>query len=62
MDQRWLAELLLVSVFGAGLSAVALAPRHARGPSGVRPSTAPFGGIFGLLIAIGVLYADTPFS
>ena len=55
---RWLAELFFVSVFGAGLSAVALAL--------VMPGSGVvlygcFGGIFGLLIAIGVLYADTPF-
>jgi membrane associated rhomboid family serine protease len=55
---RWLAELFFVSVFGAGLAAVALF--LAMPGSGV-VLYGCFGGIFGMLIAIGVLYADTPF-
>jgi len=55
---RWLAELFFVSVFGAGLAALLLfliLPQYAA------PLYACWGGIFGMLIAIGVLYADTPF-
>jgi len=55
---RWLAEIFFVSVLGAGLAAVAL--------SLALPGSGAFlygcyGGIFGLLIAFGVLYADMPF-
>jgi len=55
---RWLAELFFASVLGAGLAAVALF--FAMPGSGV-VLYGCFGGIFGMLIAIGVLYADTPF-
>jgi membrane associated rhomboid family serine protease len=54
---RWLAELFFISVLGAGITAIALS--FAIGSSGIFYGC--FGGIFGLLIAIGVLYADTPF-
>jgi membrane associated rhomboid family serine protease len=55
---RWLAEIFFVSVVGAGLAALAI--------SVVSPSSSLvlygcYGGIFGLLIAFGVLYADLPF-
>jgi membrane associated rhomboid family serine protease len=55
---RWLAELYFVSVLGAALAAIALYL--------VIPNTAGvlmgcFGGIFGLLIAFGVLYGDQQF-
>lgn len=55
---RWLAELFFVSVFGAGLAALSL---YLVLPLDAAPLFACWGGIFGLLIAIGVLYADTPF-
>lgn len=55
---RWLAELFFVSVFGAGLAALLL---YLVMPQYAAPLYACWGGIFGLLIAIGVLYADTPF-
>ena len=55
---RWLAELFFVSVVGAGLAALLL---YLVLPSSAAPLYACWGGIFGLLIAIGVLYADTPF-
>jgi membrane associated rhomboid family serine protease len=55
---RWLAELFFVSVLGAGLAAVALSFAM---PGSGAVLYGCFGGIFGLLIAIGVLYADTPF-
>jgi membrane associated rhomboid family serine protease len=55
---RWLAELFFVSVFGAGLAALAL---YLVLPQYGAPLYACWGGVFGLLIAIGVLYADTPF-
>jgi len=54
---RWLAELFFVSVLGSGLTAGCL--YFAFGSGAVLYGC--FGGIFGLLIAIGVLYADTPF-
>jgi membrane associated rhomboid family serine protease len=55
---RWLAELFFVSVVGAGLAALLL---YLVLPQDAAPLFACWGGIFGLLIAIGVLYADTPF-
>ena len=55
---RWLAELFFVSVLGAGLAALLL---YLSLPRDAAPLYACWGGIFGLLIAIGVLYADTPF-
>ena len=55
---RWLAELFFVSVFGAGLAALLL---YLVMPQYAAPLFACWGGIFGLLIAIGVLYAETPF-
>ena len=55
---RWLAELFFVSVLGAGLAALLL---YLVLPQDAAPLYACWGGIFGLLIAIGVLYADTPF-
>jgi len=59
---RWMAELYFVSVIGAGVAAVALS--FALAPSigmvGVG-LTGCFGGIFGLLIAFGVLHGDMQF-
>ncbi|HEX5236411.1 MAG TPA: rhomboid family intramembrane serine protease [Silvibacterium sp.] len=55
---RWLAELYFVSVVGAGLAALAL---FAALPSGMALLMGCFGGIFGLLIAFGVLYGDQQF-
>lgn len=55
---RWLAEIFFVSVFGAGLAALVL---YLVLPQDAAPLFACWGGIFGMLIAIGVLYADTPF-
>jgi membrane associated rhomboid family serine protease len=55
---RWLAELFLVSVFGAGLATLAL---YFAMPESMMALYACWGGIFGLLIAIGVLYGDMPF-
>lgn len=55
---RWLAEIFFVSVLGAGLAAVALA-LALPGPGVMLYGC--FGGIFGLLIAFGVLYADMQF-
>ncbi len=55
---RWLAEIFFVSVLGAGLAAVALS--LAMSGSGALLYGC-YGGIFGLLIAFGVLYADMPF-
>jgi membrane associated rhomboid family serine protease len=59
---RWMAELYFVSVIGAGVAAVALS--FALAPSiglvGIG-LTGCFGGIFGLLIAFGVLHGDMQF-
>ncbi len=60
---RWVAELYFVSVLGAALSAVGLA--YATATSGgltIGELTGAFGGIFGLLIAFGVLYGDMQFT
>ncbi len=60
---RWMAELFFVSVLGASLTAVALA--FATASSGglyVGGLTGAFGGIFGLLIAFGLLYGDMQFT
>jgi len=55
---RWLAEIFFVSVLGAGLAAVALALAM---PGSIVFLYGCYGGIFGLLIAFGVLYAEMPF-
>ncbi|MFP5230458.1 MAG: rhomboid family intramembrane serine protease [Acidobacteriota bacterium] len=55
---RWLAELFFASVVGAGLAALLL---FLVLPQDAAPLYACWGGIFGLLAAIGILYADTPF-
>jgi membrane associated rhomboid family serine protease len=55
---RWLAEIYFVSVIGAGLAAMAL---YAAMPAAGGGLTGCYGGIFGLLIAFGVLYADLEF-
>ncbi|WP_446744973.1 rhomboid family intramembrane serine protease [Silvibacterium acidisoli] len=55
---RWVAELYFASVLGAGLAAVGLSLAM---PSETVLLTGCYGGIFGLLIAFGVLYADSQF-
>ncbi|MGH9587404.1 MAG: rhomboid family intramembrane serine protease [Acidobacteriaceae bacterium] len=55
---RWVAEIYFVSVIGAGLAALAL---YAAMPSTLTPLIGCWGGIFGLLIAFGVLYGDQQF-
>jgi membrane associated rhomboid family serine protease len=55
---RWLAELFFTSVIGAGLVAVGLSLVLR---ADTFPITGAFGGIFGLLIAFGVLYGDMEF-
>ena len=55
---RWMGELFFVSVLGAGLATLALylvLPQSSGSLIGI------WGGIFGLLIAFGVLYADMEF-
>lgn len=54
---RWVAELYFISVIGAGLAAVGLS---FAAPAGFM-LTGALGGIFGLLIAFGVLYGDMEF-
>lgn len=55
---RWLAEIYFFSALGAALAAVGL---YIAMPSGIAFLTGSYGGIFGLLIAFGVLYADLEF-
>jgi membrane associated rhomboid family serine protease len=55
---RWMAELYFVSVFGAGVAAIAL---YAAWPATLTALTGCWGGIFGLLIAFGFLYGDQQF-
>jgi len=58
---RWLAELYFISVIGAGLTAVGLS--LVMGSDGLIAFAimGAFGGIFGMLIAFGVLYGDLEF-
>ena len=55
---RWLVEIFFVSVLGAGLAALLI---YLALPQEIVAIYACWGGIFGLLIAIGVLHGDTPF-
>ena len=55
---RWLGEIFFVSVLGSGLAALGLSA--ATGLSNAL-LVGCWGGIFGLLIAFGVLYADMEF-
>src|SRR6202012_791103 len=55
---RWLAELYFTSVIGAGLAAVGLSVVMPVDNVAIAGS---FGGIFGLLVAFGVLYGDMEF-
>ncbi len=58
---RWLAELYFTSVIGAGLTAVGLSLVMRVDAFSASAITGAFGGIFGLLIAFGVLYGDMEF-
>jgi len=58
---RWLAELYFTSVIGAGLTAVALTLVMRVDAFSVQALYGAFGGIFGLLVAFGVLYGDMEF-
>lgn len=55
---RWLVEIYFVSVIGAGIAAVAL---FLAMPASAVALTGCYGGVFGLLIAFGVLYGDMQF-
>lgn len=55
---RWVAEIFFTSVLGAALVALAIAAVF---PSVEMPLYGCYGGIFGLLIVFGVLYADMEF-
>lgn len=56
---RWVAEIYFTSVIGSGLAALAL---YAVLPASASVAlTGCWGGIFGLLIAFGVLYGDQQF-
>ncbi len=59
---RWMGELYFASVIGAGIAAVALSLALAPSLGLIAvPLTGCFGGIFGLLIAFGVLHGDMEF-
>src|SRR5246127_3015162 len=58
---RWLAELYFTSVIGAGLTAVGLSLATRADSFSAFVITGAFGGIFGLLVAFGVLYGDMEF-
>src|ERR1700739_651058 len=55
---RWLAEIYFASVLGAGSAAV---PLYFALPATGGMLTGCYGGLFGLLIAFGVLYGDMEF-
>jgi membrane associated rhomboid family serine protease len=55
---RWLAEIYFLSVIGAGVAGVALA--EAQGSTMISFAGCS-GGLFGLLVAFGVLYGDMEF-
>ncbi|HLJ77887.1 MAG TPA: rhomboid family intramembrane serine protease [Acidobacteriaceae bacterium] len=55
---RWVAEIFFISVLGAGFAALLLALAL---PGSELPVWGCYGGIFGLLIVFGVLYADMEF-
>lgn len=55
---RWLAELYFAAVAGAGLSGILL---YVVMPASSVPLNGCWGGIFGLLIAFGVLYGEQQF-
>jgi membrane associated rhomboid family serine protease len=55
---RWLTELYFSSVIGAGLAGMVL---YAVMPANAAMLTGCWGGIFGLLIAFGVLYGEQQF-
>ena len=55
---QWLAEIFFFSVLGAALAAIALAFAL---PGSSATVAGCWGGLFGLLIAFGVLYADLEF-
>ncbi len=58
---RWLAELFFISVIGAGLAAIGLSLVAGANGFSLFAITGCFGGIFGLLVAFGVLYGDLEF-
>jgi membrane associated rhomboid family serine protease len=64
-NENWVLGLYAVSVLGTALAALALyAVANALAPSLLGapiPLAGCFGGIFGMLVAIGVLYGDTQF-
>jgi membrane associated rhomboid family serine protease len=55
---RWLAEIYFFSVLGTSLAAIAI---FLAMPSSTVVLSGCYGGLFGLLIAIGVLYGDLQF-
>lgn len=58
---RWLMEIYFVSVLGAGIAAILLYLVLPGDAVGAIALYGCYGGIFGLLIAFGVLYADMQF-
>lgn len=58
---RWLAELYFSSVIGAGLAAVGLSLVMRSDAFSTFAISGSFGGIFGLLVAFGVIYGNMEF-
>ncbi len=58
---RWVAELYGVSVIGGALVAVAVSFTHIFGLHPASAALGPWAGIFGLLIAIAMLFGDQEF-
>lgn len=62
-QSNWILSLYCAAVLGTAFTAVAIdaicTPLHIALP--LEPLTGAFGGIFGMLVAIGILYGDTEF-
>lgn len=58
---RWLYELYFTSVIGGAIIASAIAFTHIFGMNPKVAAIGPYGGIFGLLVAIAMLFGDQEF-
>ena len=57
--ESWVTTLYVISVLGSAVAALLL---HLAGLPSTAALTGCFGGIFGLLVALGILYGNTQFS